>query len=344
MVTRRTVYELRKARERGHILEGQAVALSNIDPVIELIKSSPTPAEAKERLIATPWESSAVREMVERAGADSCRPDELPEQYGLHEGRYHLSPEQAQAILDLRLHRLTGLEHEKLIAEYQEILLQIGELIRILTNPERLMEVIREELEKVKAEFGDKRRTEIIASQVDLTIADLITEEDRVVTISHGGYAKSQPLHAYQAQRRGGRGRSASAVKEEDYIEHLLVANSHTTLLLFSSLGKVYWKRTYEIPEASRAARGRPLVNLLPLAEGERITAMLPVDLEAVRQQARSVKKTWASRTTTWTSKTPCWWKTMSRAKVKAKRASSSMPARTSPPAPTSSWPPATAP
>ncbi|KTT44827.1 DNA gyrase subunit A, partial [Pseudomonas oryzihabitans] len=177
-------------------------------------------------------------------------------------------PEQAQAILDLRLHRLTGLEHEKLIAEYQEILQQIGELIRILTNPERLMEVIREELEKVKAEFGDKRRTEIVASQVDLTIADLITEEDRVVTISHGGYAKSQPLHAYQAQRRGGRGRSASAVKDEDYIEHLLVANSHTTLLLFSSLGKVYWKRTYEIPEASRAARGRPLVNLLPLAEG----------------------------------------------------------------------------
>ena len=286
VVTRRTVYELRKARERGHILEGQAVALSNIDPVIELIKSSPTPAEAKERLIATPWESSAVREMVERAGADSCRPDDLPEQYGLHEGKYHLSPEQAQAILDLRLHRLTGLEHEKLIAEYQEILQQIGELIRILTNPERLMEVIREELEKVKAEFGDKRRTEIIASQVDLTIADLITEEDRVVTISHGGYAKSQPLHAYQAQRRGGRGRSASAVKEEDYIEHLLVANSHTTLLLFSSLGKVYWKRTYEIPEASRAARGRPLVNLLPLAEGERITAMLPVDLEAIRQQA----------------------------------------------------------
>ncbi|WP_145008891.1 DNA gyrase subunit A [Pseudomonas oryzihabitans] len=286
VVTRRTVYELRKARERGHILEGQAVALSNIDPVIELIKTSPTPAEAKERLIATPWESSAVREMVERAGADSCRPDDLPEQYGLHEGKYHLSPEQAQAILDLRLHRLTGLEHEKLIAEYQEILQQIGELIRILTNPERLMEVIREELEKVKAEFGDKRRTEIIASQVDLTIADLITEEDRVVTISHGGYAKSQPLHAYQAQRRGGRGRSASAVKEEDYIEHLLVANSHTTLLLFSSLGKVYWKRTYEIPEASRAARGRPLVNLLPLAEGERITAMLPVDLEAVRQQA----------------------------------------------------------
>jgi len=286
VVTRRTVYELRKARERGHILEGQAVALSNIDPVIELIKTSPTPAEAKERLIATAWESSAVEAMVERAGADSCRPEDLEPQYGLREGKYYLSPEQAQAILELRLHRLTGLEHEKLLAEYQEILTQIGELIRILTNPERLMEVIREELEKVKAEFGDARRTEIMASQMDLTIADLITEEERVVTISHGGYAKSQPLHAYQAQRRGGKGKSATGVKDEDYIEHLLVANSHATLLLFSSKGKVYWLRTFEIPEASRAARGRPLVNLLPLDEGERITAMLQIDLEALRQQA----------------------------------------------------------
>ncbi|CAD5109699.1 DNA gyrase subunit A [Zestomonas carbonaria] len=285
VVTRRTVYELRKARERGHILEGQAVALSNIDPVIELIKTSPTPAEAKERLIATGWESSAVQAMVERAGADSCRPQDLDPQYGLRDGKYYLSPEQAQAILDLRLHRLTGLEHEKLLAEYQEILALIGELIRILTSPERLMEVIREELEKVKAEFGDKRRTEIVASQVDLTIADLITEEERVVTISHGGYAKSQPLAAYEAQRRGGKGKSASAVKEEDYIEHLLVANSHSTLLLFSSKGKVYWLRTFEIPEASRTARGRPLVNLLPLDEGERITAMLQIDLEAVRAQ-----------------------------------------------------------
>ncbi len=286
VVTRRTVYELRKARERGHILEGQAVALSNIDPVIELIKQSPTPAEAKERLIATAWESSAVEAMVERAGADSCRPDDLDPQYGLREGKYYLSPEQAQAILELRLHRLTGLEHEKLLAEYQEILTQIGELIRILSNPVRLMEVIREELEKVKADFGDARRTEIVASQVDLTIADLITEEERVVTISHGGYAKSQPLAAYQAQRRGGRGKSASGVKDEDYIEHLLVANSHATLLLFSSKGKVYWLRTFEIPEASRTARGRPLVNLLPLDEGERITAMLQVDLEALRAQA----------------------------------------------------------
>ncbi|WP_374325030.1 DNA gyrase subunit A [Aquipseudomonas alcaligenes] len=283
VVTRRTVYELRKARERGHILEGQAVALSNIDPVIELIKTSPTPAEAKERLIATAWASSAVEAMVERAGADSCRPEDLDPQYGLRDGKYYLSPEQAQAILELRLHRLTGLEHEKLLAEYQEILTQIGELIRILTSAERLMEVIREELEKVKAEFGDARRTEIMASQMDLTIADLITEEERVVTISHGGYAKSQPLHAYQAQRRGGKGKSATGVKDEDYIEHLLVANSHATLLLFSSKGKVYWLRTFEIPEASRAARGRPLVNLLPLDEGERITAMLQIDLEAVR-------------------------------------------------------------
>ncbi|WP_339522246.1 DNA gyrase subunit A [Pseudomonas sp. EA_35y_Pfl2_R111] len=286
VVTRRTVFELRKARERGHILEGQAVALSNIDPVIALIKASPTPAEAKLALIATPWESSAVETMVERAGADACRPDDLDPQYGLRDGKYFLSPEQAQAILELRLHRLTGLEHEKLLAEYQEILTQIGELIRILTSATRLMEVIREELEAVKAEFGDKRRTEILDNRLDLSLADLITEEERVVTISHTGYAKSQPLTAYQAQRRGGKGKSATGIKDEDYIEHLLVANSHATLLLFSSKGKVYWLKTYEIPEASRAARGRPLVNLLPLGEGERITAMLQVDLEALRQQA----------------------------------------------------------
>jgi DNA gyrase subunit A len=286
VVTRRTVFELRKARERGHILEGQAVALSNIDPVIALIKASPTPAEAKLALIATAWESSAVETMVERAGADACRPDDLDPQYGLRDGKYFLSPEQAQAILELRLHRLTGLEHEKLLAEYQEILTQIGELIRILTSATRLMEVIREELEAVKAEFGDKRRTEILDNRLDLSLADLITEEERVVTISHTGYAKSQPLHAYQAQRRGGKGKSATGIKDEDYIEHLLVANSHATLLLFSSKGKVYWLKTYEIPEASRAARGRPLVNLLPLDEGERITAMLQVDLEALRQQA----------------------------------------------------------
>ncbi len=278
VVTRRTVFELRKARERGHILEGQAVALSNIDPVIAMIKASPTPAEAKERLIATAWESSAVSAMVERSGAESSRPEDLDEQYGMHDGFYHLSPEQAQAILDLRLHRLTGLEHEKLLAEYQEILTQISELLEILGSAERLLEVIREELEKIKADFGDERRTEITASRVDLTIADLITEEERVVTISRSGYAKSQPLDAYNAQRRGGRGKAATGVQDDDIVEHLLVAHSHTTLLLFSSKGKVYWKRTFEIPEASRTSRGRPIVNLLPLDEGENITAMLPIN------------------------------------------------------------------
>ncbi len=286
VVTRRTVYLLRKARERGHILEGQAVALSNIDPVIAVIKASPSSAEAKEALISQAWESSAVQGMVEAAGADACRPQDLDPQYGLRDGKYYLSPEQAQAILDLRLHRLTGLEHEKLLAEYKEILDQIGELIRILTSATRLMEVIREELEGVKAEFGDKRRTEILDTRLDLTLGDLITEEERVVTISHGGYAKTQPLSAYQAQRRGGKGKSATGVKDEDYIEHLLVANSHATLLLFSSKGKVYWLKTYEIPEASRAARGRPLVNLLPLDEGEYITTMLQIDLEALQKTA----------------------------------------------------------
>lgn len=278
VVTRRTVFELRKARERGHVVEGLAVALANIDPIIELIKKSPSPAEAKEQLIAQAWEAGPIQAMVERAGAESCRPDDLEEQYGIHDGKYFLSPVQAQAILDLRLHRLTGLEHEKLINEYQEILQQIGELIRILTIPERLMEVIREELIKVRDEFGDIRRTEIVASQMDLTTADLIPEEERVVTISYGGYAKSQPLAAYQAQRRGGKGKSATGVKDEDYIEHLLVANSHATLLLFSSKGKVYSLRTFDIPEASRTARGRPLVNIIPLDEGEKITTMLPVD------------------------------------------------------------------
>src|SRR5690606_32913733 len=214
-----------------------------------------------------------------------CRPEELDPQYGLRDGKYYLSPEQAQAILELRLHRLTGLEHEKLLAEYQEILVQIGELIRILTDEKRLMEVICEELQQIRDEYGDARRTEIRATQEDLTVADLIPEEERVVTISHGGYAKSQPLSAYQAQRRGGKGKSATGVKDEDYVEHLLVANSHATLLLFSSKGKVYWLRTFEIPEASRTARGRPLVNLLPLEEGERITAMLQIDLEALQRE-----------------------------------------------------------
>ena len=277
VVTRRTLYLLRKARERGHILEGLAVALANIDAVIELIKSSPSSAEAKEKLLARSWVSESVMTMLGEAGTDACRPDELPEQYGLHDGRYHLSPDQAQAILDLRLHRLTGLEHEKLISDYQELIRQIGEYLEILGNQARLMEVIAGELQEIDATYGDDRRTEIQASQHDLTLEDLITEEDRVVTISMGGYAKSQPLSDYQAQRRGGMGKAAASVKDEDYVEHLLVASSHDTLLCFSSVGKVYWLKVYMIPLASRTSRGRPIVNILPLEEGESITSLLPL-------------------------------------------------------------------
>ncbi|PIE23970.1 MAG: DNA gyrase subunit A [Neptuniibacter caesariensis] len=277
VVTRRTVYLLRKARERGHILEGLAVALANIDPIIELIKKSPTPAEAKEKLVATPWALGDVIQMLERAGEDACRPEDLEDQYGLRDGQYHLSPAQAQAILELRLHRLTGLEHEKLITEYKELLDRIAELLKILGSHERLMEVIREELEAILEEYGDARRTEITASRKDLTVADLITEEDMVVTISHGGYAKTQPLTDYQSQRRGGKGKSAAAIKDEDFIEHLLIANTHDTILCFTDRGKVYWLRVFEIPVASRTARGRPIINILPLDEDERISTILPV-------------------------------------------------------------------
>jgi len=278
VVTRRTVYELRKARERGHILEGLAVALSNIDPVIQLIKESPTAAEAKEKLIAKGWEPGHMTAMAERAGADACRPDDLPEAFGLREGLYYLSPAQAQAILEMRLHRLTGLEHEKLLSEYRELLEKIAELILILCDPMKLRAVIREELEQVRDEFGDERRTEITSSRRDLTVEDLIDEEDMVVTLSHGGYAKTTPLDTYQAQRRGGRGKSAASVKEEDYVEHMLVVNTHTQILFFSSKGKVYWLKGYQIPTAGRTSRGRPIVNILPLEEGEKITAMLPVE------------------------------------------------------------------
>ena len=278
VVTRRTVFELRKARERGHTLEGLAVALSNIDPVIQLIKESPTPAEAKERLIAQGWQPGHMMAMAERAGADACRPDDLPEAFGLREGLYYLSPAQAQAILEMRLHRLTGLEHEKLLTEYRELLDKIAELILILSDPVKLRSVIREELEQVRDEFGDERRTEITSSRRDLTVEDLIDEEDMVVTLSHGGYAKTTPLDTYQAQRRGGRGKSAASVKEEDYVEHMLVVNTHTQILFFSSRGKVYWLKGYQIPTAGRTSRGRPIVNILPLEEGEKITAMLPVE------------------------------------------------------------------
>ena len=278
VVTRRTVYLLRKARERGHILEGLAVAIANIDPVIELIKASPSPAEAKEALISRGWECDRISRFLERAGSDACRPEELPKQFGQRGGKYYLSPEQAQAILELRLHRLTGMEHDKLLAEYQEKLNEIAEYLGILGSPERLMEVIREELEAIVGEFNDPRRTEIIESRHDLTVEDLISEEDRVVTISHGGYAKTQPLGDYQAQRRGGMGKSATQVKDEDFIEHLLIANTHTTILCFTNAGKVYWLKVYQIPVAGRQSRGRPMVNLLPLDEGERVTSILPVE------------------------------------------------------------------
>jgi DNA gyrase subunit A len=278
VVTRRTVYLLRKARERGHVLEGLAIALANIDPVIQMIKTSDSPADAKERLLAEPWNPGSVNDMLAVAGEHACRPDDLEEQYGMRDGVYHLSPVQAQAILDLRLHRLTGLEHEKLISEYSELLVQIAGFLEILGSFEVLMNVIRVELRAVIEEYGDERKTEIIASRQDLTVADLITEEDMVVTISHGGYAKTQPLTDYQAQRRGGKGKSVTAVKDEDFVEHLLIASTHDTILCFSNFGKVYWLKVFEIPVASRAARGRPIVNILPLDEGERISTILPVN------------------------------------------------------------------
>jgi len=277
VVTRRTVFLLRKAREKGHILEGLAVALANIDAVIQLIKESPTSAEAKEKLLARSWHSASLLAMLGEAGADTCRPEELPVEFGLKDQEYFLSPAQAQAILDLRLHRLTGLEHEKLINDYKDLLRQIAEFLHILNSEEHLFEVMREELNQVRSNYGDKRKTEIVGSQVDLSTEDLIPEEDRVVTISRAGYAKSQPLADYQAQRRGGMGRAAATLKDEDELEHLLIASSHDTLLCFSSAGKVYWLRVFNIPLASRTARGRPLVNILPLEEGERITSMLPI-------------------------------------------------------------------
>ena len=277
VVSRRTSYLLRKARDRGHILEGLAVALANIDAVIALIKSSPTSAEAKVKLLARSWKSDSVLEMLGEVGADACRPEGLDPQYGLKDSEYFISPEQAQAILDLRLHRLTGLEHEKLIADYTELLKHIADYLDILGNEPRLLGVVRDELEQVKKEYGDERRTEIVGSQLDLTMEDLISEEDRVVTISKTGYAKSQPLADYSAQKRGGTGKAAASVKDEDIVEHLLIANTHDTLLCFSSQGKVYWLKVFMIPVASRTARGKPLVNILPLEEGERITSMLPV-------------------------------------------------------------------
>lgn len=277
VVTRRTLYELRKTRENAHIREGLGIALANIDEIIALIKASPSSAEAKKGLLERPWRLGVVADMLQRAGSDACRPDDLPDEYGQREDGYWLSPQQAQAILDLRLHRLTGLEQDKILQEYQELLEKIADLLDILQNPERLRQVIRDELLAVKAEFGDERRTEIVASQQDLTMEDLITEEDVVVTLSHAGYAKVQPLTDYQAQKRGGKGKTATTMKDEDFVDRIIVASTHDTILCFSSRGRVYWKKVYELPQGSRIARGRPIVNLLPLEEGERIQAILPI-------------------------------------------------------------------
>ncbi|RUO73836.1 DNA topoisomerase (ATP-hydrolyzing) subunit A [Pseudidiomarina sediminum] len=276
VVTRRSVYELRKARERAHILEGLAIALANIDDVIELIRRSQTAAEAKAALISRAWVLGDVATMLERAGVDAARPDHLDPQYGIRDGQYYLTEEQAQAILDLRLHKLTGLEHEKILDEYKALLAQIEELLHILNSSERLMEVIREELEKIKADYGDERRTDITAAAHDISMEDLINEEDVVLTLSHHGYVKYQPLTEYEAQRRGGKGKAATKMKDEDFIERLWVANTHDTILCFSTRGRIYWMKVYQLPLASRAARGRPIVNLLPLEADERITAILP--------------------------------------------------------------------
>ncbi len=281
VVTRRTIFELRKARARAHLLEGLAVALANIDAVIALIKKSVSPAEAKAALIKTVWEPGMVVDMVKRATEDSdisaSRPDNLDPRYGLKDDGYHLSEAQAQAILELRLHRLTGLEQDKIVNEFKEILDTIKELIEILSSPERLMQVIRDELLEIQQNFNDERRSEILTDQLDLTMEDLITEEDVVVTFSHEGYAKSQSLDVYNTQRRGGRGKSATTMKTEDFIEKLFIANTHDTLLCFSSRGKVYWLKVYQMPMAGRGSRGKPIVNLLPLEADERINAVLPV-------------------------------------------------------------------
>jgi len=277
VVTRRTIHELRKARERAHILEGLAVALANIDEIIALIKASPASAEARVALMARGWPAGTVPQMLERAGAISSRPDGLGNEFGLIHGEYRLSEAQAQAILDMRLNRLTGLEQDKILSEYAELLTIIGDLSDILARPARLTEVVRNELLEIRDQYGDARRTEITLDHLNLRTEDLIEPQDLVVTFSHAGYAKSQPVSDYQAQRRGGRGKSATATKDEDFIEKLFVAHSHDTLLCFSNRGQVYWLRVFELPQAGRASRGKPMVNLLPLQEGEKITAVLPI-------------------------------------------------------------------
>ena len=278
VVSKRTIYELKRARERGHILEGLTIALSNIDPMIDLIKKSKDGNEAKAKLLKKKWKAGKVTKMLKKAGAEACRPEDLEKDVGLKGKSYQLSENQAQAILDMRLQRLTGLEQDRLIKEYEEIVDLITSLMEILSDNTRLIEVVCDELKEIQTKYKDERRTEIQDSIGDLSVEDLITPEDRVVTISHEGYAKTQPLDEYRSQRRGGTGKTAASVKEEDFVEQLLVANTHTTLLCFSNLGQVYWLKVYDIPSAGRVAKGRPLVNLIQLNEGERITSMVPVD------------------------------------------------------------------
>ncbi len=277
VVIRRTLFLLRRARRRGHLLEGQAVALENIDEVVGLIRNSATPATARTELMARRFKSEAIAELTARSGGQACRPDDLGAEFGYRDGAYHLSEVQAQSILDMQLQRLTALQKDRLMEEYLEILQEITVLLELIGSEERLKDVIRDELNAVREEYGDERRTEILSSESDLTAEDLINEEDMVVTLSHAGYAKTQSLDVYQAQRRGGRGKAATAVRDEDFVEHLLIAHSHETLLCFSNKGKVYWLRVFMIPQGSRGAKGRPLVNLLPLDNDERITSLLPI-------------------------------------------------------------------
>jgi DNA gyrase subunit A len=277
VVTRRTVFELRKARERGHVLEGLAVALSNVDEIIELIKKSESPAVAKEGLMSRVWRSKLVEEMLERAMADQYRPDGLPKDFGLQKSGYRLSDAQAQAILELRLQRLTGLEQDKIVAEYREVMEKITDLLDILHRPERVTAMISEELRVVKEQFGDQRRSEIVANGQEMSIEDLIANEEVVVTMSHAGYIKYQPVADYRAQKRGGRGKQATAMKEDDFIETLFIAKTHDYVLCFSNMGRVYWVKVYEIPQGSRASRGKPIVNLLQMQSDEKISAVLPV-------------------------------------------------------------------
>ncbi|HET9763034.1 MAG TPA: DNA gyrase C-terminal beta-propeller domain-containing protein, partial [Casimicrobiaceae bacterium] len=281
VVLRRTRYELARARERGHVLEGLAVALSNVDEIIALIKAAPTPADAKTALMAKRWRSGVVEDMLKRAAAEAARPQGLSPEFGWQEaaGRrgYNLSDAQAQAILDLRLQRLTGLEQGKITDEYRQVMEQIVDLLDVLAKPGRITTIIATELKSIREQFGDKRRSEIVAQGVDLSIEDLIAPEDMVVTLSHGGYMKAQPVAEYRAQRRGGRGKQAAATKEDDFIDRLFIANTHDNILCFSNRGRVYWLKVYNVPQGSRVSRGKPIVNLVPLLEHEKITAILPV-------------------------------------------------------------------